>query len=216
MRTLEQLWAGEQVSSEQAWSVIAMINWSCRPNWVTLCFFGFQEFLDDGGVHWFKVTQFIYLQCIAWAVCTLSCRVLRRWMCWGWTATLHDATTDPKMCFFLALCARAIRLHPVSTTQNTLWESDDKVKKRGRQLWRTKILLKKKMLRSLHFSTQKWRDLFKTADGVAFNTWDGYEATFKKFPPFFWNHTWAFFFFLSLFSRGVSVAVWIIDGFKFR
>lgn len=42
-------------------------NWSCRPNWVTLCLFGacFQEFLADGGVHWFKVAQFIYLQCIA-------------------------------------------------------------------------------------------------------------------------------------------------------
>lgn len=46
----------------------------------------------------------------------------------------------PRNVIFFALCACAIRLHPVSTTQNTLWESDDNVKKRGRQLWRTKIL----------------------------------------------------------------------------
>lgn len=91
----------------------------------------FREFLAVRGMHSFKVAQFIYLQCIAWALRTLSRQVLRRWMCRGWTkTTLHDATTNPEMCFF-ALCAGAIRLHPVSTTQNTPWESDDKVEKRG-------------------------------------------------------------------------------------
>lgn len=63
--------------------------------------------------------------------------------CVGGGQRLCTTRQQTQKCAFFALCARAIRLHPVSTTQNTPWVSDDKVKKRGRQLWRPKRCLKK-------------------------------------------------------------------------